>query len=457
MKIKVENLGAIKQGEIDLSKNLILFTGPNNSGKSYMSYLVYGFYELISTKSKWSEKVTEKVQETIQKVTTISENGYKYSVSIEDLITPLGRLFEEQFKNVIDTSDNDVFGTDIGLSHLSFKIDFDKQYLLGENNSEESDDYITEIQDGVFTLEAKSSLRPKEVHISYDFPLFVSYLFLRAVFGNGLGKIVTFFPAERTALTMVAKEIVKNKASERDEIIRKLQYSKISELKKEFQDKLPRYPLAIADYIDWVNDLDQITRNESEFHDLANEIEELMLKGKVSTSDFGNIRFTPPKSKKPLELHVSSSLVKSLSGLILYLRHQAREHDVIMIDEPELNLHPDSQILVARALAKLVNAGFKLIISTHSDYIIKEMNNLIMLHKQKGNKELIQSFDCTEDMLIDREDMSVYFFNEGTIKDLEITETGVAIPTINSAIDEMNDRMEDIYYKVFEENEEMAD
>jgi len=42
MEIQVKNLGTIKEGVVDLSKNLIIFAGQNNTGKSYMAYLIYG-------------------------------------------------------------------------------------------------------------------------------------------------------------------------------------------------------------------------------------------------------------------------------------------------------------------------------------------------------------------------------------------------------------------------------
>jgi predicted ATPase len=52
MKLQVENLGAIKKGEIDLWKNLIVLTGKNNVGKSYLSYLIYGFFKMSEYKAR---------------------------------------------------------------------------------------------------------------------------------------------------------------------------------------------------------------------------------------------------------------------------------------------------------------------------------------------------------------------------------------------------------------------
>ena len=47
MKLRFENLGAIKQLEIDLCKKLTVFCGPNGTGKTYAAYAVYGFIKLL--------------------------------------------------------------------------------------------------------------------------------------------------------------------------------------------------------------------------------------------------------------------------------------------------------------------------------------------------------------------------------------------------------------------------
>ena len=42
MKLQIKELGAIKEGTIDLSKKLNVFCGPNGTGKTYMAYTIYG-------------------------------------------------------------------------------------------------------------------------------------------------------------------------------------------------------------------------------------------------------------------------------------------------------------------------------------------------------------------------------------------------------------------------------
>ena len=259
---------------------------------------------------------------------------------------------------------------------------------------------------------------------------------------------IYFFPAERSAINLLAKEVVKQKAAIVDELSQKiLAAENVETILKSVQNVIPRYPLAIRDYLDFINDLAYITRNESDFVDFADEIETL-LQGKVSVSDYGDIKFTPQHSQQKLDIHISSSLIKSLSGLVLYFRHIAQKGDIIMIDEPELNLHPDSQLIVTRLFAKAVNKGFKVILSTHSDYIIKEFNNMIMLNK--ASKADRVEFGYCKEAVLEPGKVGAYLFSDNTIEPIEVSETGLTIKTIDTTIDVLDNTMESIYYRVFE-------
>ena len=60
MKLKVRNLGAIKEGTVDLSQKFIVFCGPNGTGKTYLSYVIYGLLKRklhIQGKQKFAEKL----------------------------------------------------------------------------------------------------------------------------------------------------------------------------------------------------------------------------------------------------------------------------------------------------------------------------------------------------------------------------------------------------------------
>jgi len=47
MKIRLKNLGVVKEADIDLCKRLNLFCGPNSTGKTYVAYVIYGITRLL--------------------------------------------------------------------------------------------------------------------------------------------------------------------------------------------------------------------------------------------------------------------------------------------------------------------------------------------------------------------------------------------------------------------------
>ena len=150
----------------------------------------------------------------------------------------------------------------------------------------------------------------------------------------------------------------------------------------------------------------------------------------------------------------SSSSVRSLLDIGFYIKHQAQKGDLLIIDEPELNLHPENQRRVARLLARLVNLDIKIFITTHSDYIIKELNTLIMLNQDKPYlQEIAQKEGYRQEELLTTNQVKVYVAEsiltllEGrtrrsrlqTITEANITQDlGIEVPSFDTAIETMN-------------------
>ncbi|TAD95281.1 MAG: hypothetical protein EAZ97_15735, partial [Bacteroidetes bacterium] len=392
MIFKVENLGVIAKAEVDLSKDLILLTGQNNTGKTYLAYAIY--YFLNNNFGYFFSKALENLyhipneKDLIPKVEQISNQKLidlvyelrkeeKKTINIlelvNEIIIPLKNeicqkardLFMEEHKL------SDFFNSDL-LSRTIFSINlsdsdildntlkFERKYasrslfsnilLLKEENSNEAD------------LQLSTIIRPVPIEE------------IASMFFSCLSKIVlnpnynTYcFTAERSAINIFSRELTLLG----DKIFR----SKDSSLKKFADKRINRYSKPIIDSLDIAGSLKESSEEDSFFDHLAIELEKSLLKGKVSIGNFDDLQYKPKKMDQSLEIHLTSSLVKSLSPLAFYLRHLAQKNDCIIIDEPELNLHPDNQILIARFLGRLVNEGFKVVISTHSDYIIKEINN----------------------------------------------------------------------------------
>ena len=73
----------------------------------------------------------------------------------------------------------------------------------------------------------------------------------------------------------------------------------------------------------------------------------------------------------------SSAMVSELAPLVLFLRGIVRQGDLLIIEEPESHLHPGAQTKIAQTLARLVRAGVHVMITTHSNWLLQQISNLI--------------------------------------------------------------------------------
>jgi ABC-type multidrug transport system ATPase subunit len=155
----------------------------------------------------------------------------------------------------------------------------------------------------------------------------------------------------------------------------------------------------------------------------------------------------------------SASSVRSLLLIGFYLRHSAKPGDILMIDEPELNLHPKNQRRLARLLARLVNIGLKVFVTTHSDYLVKELNTLIMLNpdgKTEEEQERLKAIANKEHYLpeewLSPEKVRLYVAKKdkkkkNTLVEATITpERGIEVDSFDTTIDEMNQIQEEILF-----------
>ena len=52
---------------------------------------------------------------------------------------------------------------------------------------------------------------------------------------------------------------------------------------------------------------------------------------------------------------------------------------MIIIEEPESHLHPQMQVAFTRFLAAIVKAGIRVIVTTHSEWVLEALANLVRL------------------------------------------------------------------------------
>ncbi|MGC9526840.1 MAG: hypothetical protein ACP5D7_15005 [Limnospira sp.] len=77
--------------------------------------------------------------------------------------------------------------------------------------------------------------------------------------------------------------------------------------------------------------------------------------------------------------------------------------------------------------------------TTHSDYLIKELNHLIVLNNDFESKEkLMRQYSYTESDILDKNRVKVYIADNHTLTPAKITDIGIEVGTFDREIIEMN-------------------
>ena len=116
---------------------------------------------------------------------------------------------------------------------------------------------------------------------------------------------------------------------------------------------------------------------------LAGRLEEEVLRGsvhnRITATGYPVFSYQPDGWEDELPLMNASSMVSELAPVVLYLRHVVSPGEVLIIEEPESHLHPAMQVEFIRHLAAAVRSGVRVMITTHSEWVLDELANLVRL------------------------------------------------------------------------------
>jgi len=487
MKIRIQNLGVIKNADIDL-KPLTIFVGPNNAGKTWLAYTLagifgeFGYKEYINvdmdTLLASYPLLHDAVERLLKNGSTsldLTQFAKEYGTSYFTNVAQHAKTWMPQF---MSTQRADFDNLDISLNSLAEKessfysniltvnleLDVPNKenplFSIRKNHGDNKLYAYTAVQT-VFPGEAVvDEQEDKPLPLSLFRNLFVHWVF--QLIHRSLYIKVDILPTERT--TIITFPFGKRKVEE----------VTISNGSVPYQDKreiamiepvnsfLQMLAPTILENRIATKRRQRAIKNEpsiKEYTQLARILEKQILNGELSLpepeatilgearqADFDQreILFKPNK-KVALDISVSSSMVKELSTLVLYLRYVAKANQLLVIDEPEMNLHPEAQVKMIEFLAMLVKAGLNILITTHSPYMLDHLANLIKA-AQNENKESIRDkfyLKCT-DAFIAKENVSVYLFNQGRVTNALDDDGVIQWNTFG----DVSERISEIYYQL---------
>lgn len=454
MRLRVEHLGPLREADIDLSHDLIVLTGPNNTGKTWFAWTVYALMRQARVVNDAS--LPRGLASQLWSTNAVTFDTKTLSTIAFLLSTEVSHDVAARLPKVFAAARPFFANTELHWSQRSPAED--ARYVASHTRGaiEPSDEgwsvgYEKRVGDpSIYVTLTPTAASPGRPQPAYDDAVedlleHVLGLIVHAVYQRpaGLTRNVVLFPTERLAVNLFARELAASRVEFVDEV---LDAEANGRDPKELFRRVGRFPIPIQDSLSVASRLDVLSRDDTPFADLALDLERSLLGGSVRATEYGELHFAPAGAAVSLPVHMAASVVKSLASLTFYLRHIAREGDFLIIDEPELNLHPDAQRKVARFLGRLVHRGFKLMVSTHSDFVVRELGHLVMLHHAgEAGSALAAELGYAHDALIAPERLGVWHFEHGTATQIPVDGRGFGVRTIDDEIARMNADAQRIY------------
>ncbi len=425
-RIGVENFGPIVRAEIDV-RPLTIFVGPSNTGKSYLAILLYALHRcfggadpysydaVFSRRRGWPfdpsdvprarrRPIFESLNEWASVLSTSESSqelpsevaGYLHSVlqsakGLEDSVSyEIRRCFGiDDAGNLVRRAGSDALAR-ICLS-VPCQADSEARYeiKLGSSGSQLAGHFprVTSLPRAEgrkdFVRAARTVRRELRNVLAHGSSAFAHEralrLLLDSVASSVLGPLYRnayYLPADRTGV-MHSHQVV---------VSTLVQSAATAGLRPS-----PDVPMLSGVLTDFLNHLigiggrtrERVGRSRTGGADLADLLERNVLEGTVvlerGETGYPTFAYQPRGWSEDIALMRASSMVSELAPVVLYLRYVVRPGDVLIIEEPEAHLHPAMQAAFARELARLVRAGVRIVMTTHSEWFLEQIGNLVKL------------------------------------------------------------------------------
>ncbi len=350
--IAVENFGPIEKAEIDL-RPLTVFVGESNTGKTYFAALIYALHPSFEGSTKWLKPQTEPNLK-------------------------LGKFFSQELKecfNLKSVSELKRF-TDNSCDKLSvsLKVSYDS------NSALEMD----------WTFDSKH-VGSAEIKTVSNEKLEIKESEMLWVRENQKILSVYYIPAARRGIMLTYETFANLLVADK------------------FNFSFERIGISkwIFDFLEQIIHFDEHRTSSDEMLNIAKALENEVIHGKIAVNKsaeaaYPEIFYRPQNTKEKLPISHTSSMVLELTPLVLFLRGVVKPGDTLIIEEPEAHLHPRAQTKIAITLARLVRVGVRVIITTHSDWLLEQIGNLVregeVMKLKKNNTEQPPTWLTTEEV-----------------------------------------------------------
>ena len=464
------NIGPVEKADLEIG-DLTIIAGRNNTGKTYVAYTLYGFLKSWETwpgpvlqprKARAAERSRRSERyPTFERISAQVEERGQAEVSIDrdalnrerrEAIAALTRGYSENALAAVFSSSPDKFES----ASIDVKLSAEPPWPARPADETEPADALSIRYDGTRLVVVADQPEGMPYFPTVRWNLWRQYLHF--LFPE-LSTVPFVLSAERFGISLFYKELDFRKS----QLVDLLQKYGDSKGKDDdfpfvlFDTNVSRYARPIKDNIDYTRSIPDFRKLKSEIHDekFFSDIKKLMNGYYAASGDEIEFRSAARGDRRfAIPLHLASSSARGLSDLYFFLRHVARRNHLLIIDEPESHLDTANQVLLARLLARLMPAGLKVLLTTHSDYLVKEINNLIMLSSSFAHKaRVIKKLGYTKADCLKPERIRAYVAAGNTMAKCRIDRFGIDMPHFDETINSINDVASDLAARVSDSND----
>lgn len=424
-KLGITDFGPISGGMVTV-KPLTILLGPNGCGKSHVATLIYTVIKaesarvntLLGINEEWSTDTMDDGVRRVLERYTLNTDHILDSDIYKNIVNNIVREFSDMLsaallaehkklvrkgakRFVLDVTSNIIDG----MIQYSDEIKFEGRDIKPMKFSLKKDDKFSamlRVTDNILKADISFPDTASESDLQTYIWRNLQYM-LRNMYTRTRG---IYFPAERSGLTMAQHSLT-------------LHYYDNARVSS--QD--PNLTSVSTDFLGF---LLLPTSHECTFAGLAKDFERKAMQGSITIKNsFGNIPdilFVQDVEQFPL--NASASSVKDMAAFILYIKYAAMQNDTIIFEEPETCLHPDNQVLLAKLLARLVNNGFRIVITTHSPFFVEQLSNCVVAGTKRD-----ESGPVPDQEKLDKDNVAAYGFvpDDGGFKitPLDVDDEGI--------------------------------
>ena len=445
--LTVEDFGRIERAEIDV-RPLMLFVGDNNSGKSYLASLLWGVVAMqMDVELRASPGYAACLSWVAERIGP-GKPPLDHVLSAEETRMFAG-LFEDAFARGAGAMVERIFNAPTPKARsLALEVSTFGPVRFTWSADAAQDKHALSVVDSP-TRDLQTVRRGAHEEIQ---ALAVDMLARRISFGR-LTRLFSpfsdtfqtidpiYMPASRTGFMLLYKAAVR--ASMQRELRGAQGGGALSDLTTpafHFLDML-------------VQGLREVPVTKLKGAKFAEEAEmlEQAIGGRIEILSEGpgiqEYRYRMAGAGDALTMSRSSSLVTEVAPIVLVLRH-LESFPFLILEEPEAHLHPRLQRVLARVIARLINKGVYVWITTHSTTFCQQINNLVKLGAMPedravaarvkwgyGDNEALKLDDVAGYQLVVKEETG-----RTEVTELRKTERGLVMPSFNRELVRLGQR-----------------